>query len=275
MQRGVHTLQLVTPCYFSLHPFRRGVGNPSLPLLTHPHPWTPPTPTAALSYSPRLYAVTPLGALRCWCSFKDMPGGREPPLPDCLPSLLSTSWEWKTQESNSRWSWHPEPRSHLHTRGGGEGVSGSPLSTPHFFPITEVTGQHRKVKVWVSVVSDPIGCSPPGSSVHGILQARILEWVAVPFSRGSSEPRDGTQVSRTAGELFTIWPTRVLLKKRNAQVRNKTHNRGFHHSICFPLLTLFSCKARAQTKHTALFSLFISDTSDHFLIPLRLSWKHV
>ena len=42
---------------------------------------------------------------------------------------------------------------------------------------------------------DPTDCSPPGSSVHGILQARILEWVAMPFSRGSSQPRDQTCVS--------------------------------------------------------------------------------
>ena len=51
-------------------------------------------------------------------------------------------------------------------------------------------------------------CSPPGSSVHGIFQARILEWVAVPFSRGSSRPRDRTQVSCTAGRFFSIWATR-------------------------------------------------------------------
>ena len=49
--------------------------------------------------------------------------------------------------------------------------------------------------------------SPPGSSVQGILQARILEWVAIPFSRGSSWPRDWTQVSCTAGRFFTIWAT--------------------------------------------------------------------
>ena len=42
---------------------------------------------------------------------------------------------------------------------------------------------------------DPMDCSPPGSSVHGILQARILEWVAIPFSRKSSQPRDKTCVS--------------------------------------------------------------------------------
>ena len=51
-------------------------------------------------------------------------------------------------------------------------------------------------------------CSPPGSSVHEILQTRILEWVAIPFSRGSSQPRDWTLVSCIAGRFFIIWATR-------------------------------------------------------------------
>ena len=51
-------------------------------------------------------------------------------------------------------------------------------------------------------------CSPPDSSVHGILQARILEWVAIPFSRGSSWPSEWTQVSCNADRFFTIWATR-------------------------------------------------------------------
>ena len=51
-------------------------------------------------------------------------------------------------------------------------------------------------------------CSPPGSSVHGILQERILEWVAIPFSRGSSQARDWTHISCIAGRFFTIWATR-------------------------------------------------------------------
>ena len=55
---------------------------------------------------------------------------------------------------------------------------------------------------------DPTDCSQPGSSVHGILQARVLEWVAIPFCRGSSQPRGGTQVSYIAGRFFTIWATR-------------------------------------------------------------------
>ena len=54
---------------------------------------------------------------------------------------------------------------------------------------------------------DPMDCSPSGCSVHGILQARILEWVRIPFSRGNSWPRDWTWVSHTAGRFFTIWAT--------------------------------------------------------------------
>ena len=54
-------------------------------------------------------------------------------------------------------------------------------------------------------------CSPPGSSVHGIFQARILEWVAISFSRGSSQPGDQTQVSHIAGRLFTVWAIREAL----------------------------------------------------------------
>ena len=51
---------------------------------------------------------------------------------------------------------------------------------------------------------DPVDCSPPGSSVHGILQARILEWVAISFCRGSSRPRDRRQVSCIAGGFFSV-----------------------------------------------------------------------
>ena len=60
--------------------------------------------------------------------------------------------------------------------------------------ICEYEREREKVKVLVAhsclTLCDPIECSPPGSSIHGILQARILEWVAIPYSRGSSPPRD-------------------------------------------------------------------------------------
>ena len=51
----------------------------------------------------------------------------------------------------------------------------------------------------------PMDCSPAGSSVHGILQARILEWVAISFSRGFSQHRDRAWVSCIASRFFTVW----------------------------------------------------------------------
>ena len=57
---------------------------------------------------------------------------------------------------------------------------------------------------------DPMDCSLPVSSVHGIFQARILEWVTTSFSRGSSPPRDWNWVSRIAGRCFTVWATREV-----------------------------------------------------------------
>ena len=76
------------------------------------------------------------------------------------------------------------------------------------------TGIVLKMSVYVLVAQscltlcDPMDSSPPGSSVHGLLQARTLEWVAIPFSRGSSPPRDRTRVSCIAGRFFTVWVTR-------------------------------------------------------------------
>ena len=76
---------------------------------------------------------------------------------------------------------------------------------------------------WVKVTQscptlcDPMDCSQPGSSVHGILQARILEWVASLFSRGSSQPRDRTQVCHIAGRFFTIWATREAQRRLSAK----------------------------------------------------------
>ena len=57
---------------------------------------------------------------------------------------------------------------------------------------------------------DPMDCGLPDSSIHGIFQATVLEWVTISFSRGSSQPRDRTQVSRIAGRRFTLWATREV-----------------------------------------------------------------
>ena len=73
---------------------------------------------------------------------------------------------------------------------------------------------------------EPMDSSPPGSSVLEILQGRILEWIAIPFSRGSSWPWDQTQVSHIADRVFTIWATeKYILEKKileNFQNLSKT-----------------------------------------------------
>ena len=65
---------------------------------------------------------------------------------------------------------------------------------------------------WLTLC-DPMGYSPPGPSVRGILQARILQWVAISFSRGSSRPRDRTEDSCIAGRFLIIWGTREVLEQ--------------------------------------------------------------
>ena len=71
---------------------------------------------------------------------------------------------------------------------------------------------------------NPMDCSPPGFSVHGILQARILERVAMPFSEGSSQPRNQTQVSCIAGRFFTIWATKEAQDRLHLSAVNRTLN---------------------------------------------------
>ena len=66
----------------------------------------------------------------------------------------------------------------------------------------------EKVAQLCLTLCDQMNCSPAGSSVHGILQTRILEWVAILAYRGSSHPRDQTQVSCIADGFFTSWATR-------------------------------------------------------------------
>ena len=69
--------------------------------------------------------------------------------------------------------------------------------------LSHLGSQYVCLTTWLCLtLCDPMDCSPPGSSVHGILQARKLEWVAMPFSRGPSRPRDRTCVSCVAGRLL-------------------------------------------------------------------------
>ena len=94
---------------------------------------------------------------------------------------------------------------------------GSPTMQADALP-SEPPGEPSSVVVVVSVTQscltlfEPMDSSMPGSSVHGMLQARILEWTAILFSRGSSWPRDWTRASCVAGRFFTIWVTLLYIK---------------------------------------------------------------
>ena len=81
----------------------------------------------------------------------------------------------------------------------------------------------------VQLFCNPMDCSPPGSSVHGIFQAGILEWVAISFSRGSSWPRDGTYVS-WIGRFFNHWAEYMVLNQNCNFNRCKIKPKKF---LCF------------------------------------------
>ena len=76
-----------------------------------------------------------------------------------------------------------------------------PIHTDVYFILVSITQS-------CPTLCNPVHCALPGSSVHGILQARILEWIAISYSRWSFQPRDWTWVSYLAGRFFTIWATR-------------------------------------------------------------------
>ena len=109
-----------------------------------------------------------------------------------------------------------------------------------------------KVKV---AQSCPTLCDPMDYTAHGILQARILEWVVFPFSRGTFQPRDWTQVSRIAGRFFTSWATREALKGMN--LATKMINRNATRVEVLSFKEWFNCRFFFPF-HTALPCLFIS-----------------
>ena len=85
--------------------------------------------------------------------------------------------------------------------------------------------KESKVAQSCPTLCDCMDYSLSGSSAHGIFQA-ILEWVAISFSRGSSQLRNRTWVSHTAGRLFTIWATREALEKARVDLKKKQTNRS-------------------------------------------------
>ena len=106
----------------------------------------------------------------------------------------------------------------------------------HFLLISkdyELLYTRAEVKEWSqnrSVVSNSFE-TPMDYIVHGILQARILEWVAFPFSRGSSQPRDWTQVSHIVGGFFTSWATREAPLEQNPYNLLSLNSKGILQSL--------------------------------------------
>ena len=148
---------------------------------------------------------------------------------------------------------------HSEERGGGDSGTdkGASVGNQHsmtcagsLFPPLLWSPWKVKVKVaqWCLTL-----CIPMNYAIYRFLQARILEWVAVPFSRGSSRPRDHTQVSRMAGGLFTSWATG---KPKNTRVGSlsllqqifptQESNRGLLH--CRQILYQLSCQESPKSQ---------------------------
>ena len=99
---------------------------------------------------------------------------------------------------------------------------------------------------------DPMACSLPGSSVYGISQARILEWVFIPFSRGSFRSRDQTQVSCSAGGFFIVWATKKAKQVTKGQiVYDLTLMKSFS-SVQFSCSVMFDSLWPHGLQHTRL-----------------------
>ena len=118
---------------------------------------------------------------------------------------------------------------------------------------------------------DPMDCSLPGSCVHGIFHARVLEWVAISFSRIFSRPRDWTQVSRIVGRRFTVWAKmeikHLLIWRLWAQNTNYIH---LQKSEMYCLIEFWVCRCTCPTSANqtspALSSTMILLPSDSFFL---------
>ena len=191
---------------------------------------------------------TPTGFLGCHSSWNRGTDPPRPPaqptgVPSCcfwphrgkardVPGLLALPAYWNPALSRAhlnpmpRWTvWTRHPLSPPRPRSGGQtGLDrGQAPATPggaqgfllgitclpfHVSRAAFRKGKESAVAQSCLILCDPTDCSLPASSVYGIFQARVLEWAAISFSRGSSWPKDQTRVSLIAGRHFTIWATR-------------------------------------------------------------------
>ena len=141
------------------------------------------------------------------CTYLKIPWRR-----DKLPTPVFTGFPGGSDGKESAWvrkipwrmEWLPSPvflPGEFH--GQSSLVGYSPWGCKELDVTEHSSFQFSSVAQLCPTLCNPMDCSPAGSSVHEIFQARILEWVAISFSRGSSQPRDRTWVSCTAGRSFT------------------------------------------------------------------------
>ena len=144
-----------------------------------------------------------------------------------IPLFGDSTWIFLHGNSSSLshgslWSCHISPKPLFPLAKAGHGARPRHAFSP-FLSWTFSSSTSMEVRLLFTqlcpALCNPMNCILPGYFVHGALQARILEWVAIPFSRGSSQPKNWTQVSWTAGRFFTIWATR----KPTGIKENKSH----------------------------------------------------
>ena len=130
--------------------------------------------------------------------------------------------------------------------------------------LSEILKSESEVAQSCPTLCDPMDCSPPGSSVHGILRARILEWVAISFSRGSSRPRDQTQVSRIAGSHQGRWLSEILSSFIFYMISLRFSTLG---SSSTQRYTLYCRLPKLQRKECTLFIFFQSTVEKQHHLP--------
>ena len=139
----------------------------------------------------------------------------------------------------------------------------SKVVVPFYIATSSVSESESEVAQSCPNLCDPVDCSLPGSSDHGILQARILEWVAISFSRGSSQPRDRTQVSSIAGRCFNLW---AVYEGSNFSTFSSTLVTVF--SILLIIVTLLGCKVY---RVTVLICIFLMTNDNEYLFMCLLA----
>ena len=143
-----------------------------------------------------------LSSLMMFCSGWSRRSHRVAPLSQ-NSSLFMTSWWRLTQRSRF------ELRSQRLNLGRWQKMPGVSVPSASLWPQAAGRSESEsEVTQSCSTLCDPMDYSLSGPSVHGISQARVLEWIDISFSSGSSRPRNQTRVSHTAGRCFTVWATR-------------------------------------------------------------------